>query len=168
LSWWNPYTDRRLEMRTRLSPGECRERLRGRLAGWLTWFPSEARPLKGRVTEAGFAIHRFRTGRHGFETEAQGRFEPDAAGTRVAVRFGLRLADRIFMGFWLLFVLGLWGIPGRGAEELPRWFPALMAAMMVLIYAAVRWSSRGDAEFLARLIRETLGASDAQAQAPID
>jgi hypothetical protein len=43
-----------------------------------------------------------------------------------------------------------------------------MAAMMVLIYAAVRWSSRGDAEFLARLIRETLGASDAQAQAPID
>ncbi len=178
MSWWNPYTERGIELRTRLSPAECHERLRGRVAGWLEWFPSVTRPLKGRVTEAGFAIHRFQFGRHGFETEARGRFEADASGTRISLRFGLKLADRIFTGFWFLFLIGLgatfllvpWSPIGRGSVEdaLFRWFPALMVGWLVLLYAAMRWSSRGDAEFLIRLIRETLGASEAQEQAPID
>lgn len=178
MSWWNPYTERGIELRTRLSPAECHERLRGRVAGWLEWFPSVTRPLKGRVTEAGFAIHRFQFGRHGFETEARGRFEADASGTRIGVRFGLKHVDVIFIGFWILLVFWMAWVfllaPGRppgspsGEEEFPRWLPALMVGVLALSYAGVRWYVRGDAEFLVRLIRETLGASEAQEQAPID
>jgi hypothetical protein len=130
------------------------------------------------VTDEGFAIHRFHFGRHGFETEARGRFQADAAGTRIAMRFGLKLADRIFIGVWFLFVFGVGGTflfgpgspsgPASGEDAFTRWFPVLMAGWLVLIYAALRWSSGGDAELLVRLIRETLAASEAQEQAPID
>ncbi len=178
MSWWNPYTEPGSEIRTRLSPGECHERLSGRVAGWFAWAPNETRPLKGRVTDAGFGIHRFRFGRHGFETEARGRFEADAAGTRIAVRFGLKRADVILIGFWSVILFGVGGIlllgpgrpsgPGSGEDAFLPWFLALMVGWIALLYAALRWSSRGDAAFLVRLIRETLGASEAQEQAPIE
>ena len=178
MSWWNPYADPRRELKTRLTPGECRERLKRRVAGWLAWLPSEERPVKGRVTAAGFAIHRFVFGRHGFETEARGRFEADAAGTRIPLRFGLKRLDLIYFVLFFLvillvggaFLLAPGGAPGprTGEDAFPAWLPALMVACLLLIYVAVRWHLRGDAESLTRLIRETLDASEAQEQAPIE
>jgi hypothetical protein len=170
LSWLNPYTEPRVELRSSLSPLECCERLKGRLARWLAWGPSPERPLKGRVTEAGFAINRVRLGRNGFETQARGRFEPDPMGTRIAVRFGLKPADVIFVVVWILLVSGVGTafLFAPGERDFPGWVPFLAVLWLGLLYVAIRWSCRGDAEFLVGLIRETLSASLAQEQAPIE
>ena len=171
MSWLNPYAEPRVELRSPLSPLECCERLKGRLARWLAWGPSPERPIRGRVTEAGFAIHRARHGRNGFETQARGRFEPDPMGTRIAVGFGLKPADVIFLVVWILLVSGAGTAfllaPGEG-DRFPGWAPFVAVAWLGLLYVAIRWSSRGDAEFLVALLRETLSARPAHDQAPIE
>jgi len=178
LSWWNPYADPARVLSTAISPAECRGRLGQRVAGWLALVPSEARPLKGRVTEAGCAVHRFEFGRHGFETEARGRFEPGTAGTRITLRFGLKRLDAIMLALLILFVLGVEAAfllePGRrpgpatGDDPFLVWLPFLVPAVLALMYLVQRWHVRGDAEFLVRLIRETLGASEAREPGAIE
>jgi hypothetical protein len=130
------------------------------------------------VTDAGFAIRRFEFARHGFETEARGRFEADAAGTRITVGFGFRRADLCFILLWILLaslaggilLLALGGRPAPGSMEgaFPVWMPALMVAVLTVVYAARRWSSRGDTAMLVRLLRGTLDANEAQEPVPIE
>jgi len=178
LSWWNPYADPARVLSTAISPAECRGRLGQRVAGWLALVPSQARPLKGRVTEAGCSVHRFEFGRHGFETEARGRFEPGTAGTRITLRFGLKRVDAVLLALLILFVLGvecalLLGPrsgpgPAAGEDPFQVWLPLLVPAVLALMYLVQRWHVRGDAEFLVRLIRDTLGAGEAPEQRPIE
>jgi hypothetical protein len=180
LSWWNPYTEPPRELRTKLTAAACRERLARRVAPWLAFGPSPERPLKGRVSASGFALYHFRAYRHGFETEARGRFEMDAVGTRVRVRFGFKLQDRIFFVFWIAFTIALAAFFGRltriaAGGHPPAWldaFPLALAVLMNLIlliaFLIVRRQSRGDPTFLAGLIREELEATSLEMGGPIE
>ena len=180
MSWWNPYTEPPRELRTRLTAAACRERLARRIAPWLEFWPSPERPLKGRVSVSGFALYHFRAYRHGFETEARGRFEMDAVGTRVRVRFGFKLQDRIFFVFWIAFTIGLSAFFGALARTAagrlqPAWldvFPFALAGLLNLIllvaFLIVRWQSRGDPTVLAGLLREELEATSLEMGGPIE
>ena len=179
MSWWNPYAEAPRELRTRLSAPECRERLARRVAPWLEFRPSPQRPLKGTVSAAGFALHRFHAYHHGFETEARGQFVMDPVGTRVRVRFGFKLWDRVFAVFWLAFSLGLsalFRVLARAAgsgdaawlRSFPIWLAVFLNAVLIVAFVIVRVQGRGDTEFLARLIRDELEATGMETGAPIE
>jgi len=175
LSWWNPSTVPALELSTLLSAADCRQRLARRLAPWYEFWPTEQRPLKGHVGAESFAVYRFRRYRHGFETEARGRFEMAAAGTRLRVRFGFKLYDRIFTVIWLAFTLGLAAVfallplhTAPAVRSFVVWEMIGLNVFMLVIFAIVRWINRNDDVFLVRLIESELRATPLPGGGPIE
>ena len=175
MSWWNPYAEPALELGTRLSAAECREKLARRVAPWYQLWPTEQRPLRGRVGPAGFRFHRFRGHRHGFETQARGRFEPDSTGTRVRVRFGLRFWDHAIFVLWpALTVVAAIRFQQAAAggtswvSRFPIGFAVVMNLFFIALFLSLRWSNRDDLAFLTSLIEDELKATPSPAGAPIE
>jgi hypothetical protein len=175
LSGWNPYAEPTLELGTSLSAADCRDRLARRVAPWYEPWPSEQRPLKGRVGPDAFAVYRFRSYRHGFETEARGRLGTGAAGTNIRVRFGFKLQDRVFFVVWLAFTFGMATavavLPShaRPAERwLALWYAGGLNAILLVVFLIVRRLNRDDLGFLIRLIEDELEATPLAGGGPIE
>jgi len=175
LNLWNPYAEPARDLDTKLSPAECRVRLGRRVAPWYEFWPTDERPLKGRVVADSFALYRFRRYRHGFESEARGRLELSAAGTRLRVRFGFKLQDRMFTVLWVAIMAAvaalLASLPLHGPPS-ERWFPlgfvVAINLFMVVIYPIVRWLNRDDVPFLMRLIEGELQATPVPGGGPLE
>jgi hypothetical protein len=101
-------------------------------------------------------------------TQASGRYEERAGDTRIRVRIGLSLYDRVF-AFVMLGVVALLTVTtlaaASSAPGQDRWlfgvFPALIFAF---VYVVVRAISLDDDKFLYQFLRHTLEADDVTGQ----
>jgi hypothetical protein len=94
----NSFALERHRLLTRLSPEECRERLRARLQGC---------PLAGSVDCQGFSVRRSLGSVTSFQTVATGRFVPTPAGTVVTVQVGVSKAVLALTGLWTLAAVAI-------------------------------------------------------------
>jgi hypothetical protein len=167
----NPFGIERHRLVTRLSPEECRARLGALLATqkdqWrILGGPPPGRPLLGTVTEGGFSVSRFTSGRQSFQTVARGRLVPTPHGTEVTIRLGVH---PIVLGFvavlTLLFLsvalVGLAGIAQGNANQAQARFLPVFLLMLVGPPAMVvlgRFMARHDGAFLLGVLRDALEA----------
>jgi hypothetical protein len=156
---------------TRLNPEECRDRLSLLLATqqgqWrLTGGPPPGRPLDGAVTEDGFTVARFSTGRQSFKTFASGRLVPTPHGTEVTIRLGvhpivlgfLAVLALLVLSFVLLSLVGIaLRTPNQPQERLNP-VPLMMLGVLAAMVAIGRYMARNDRAYLLSVLRETLDA----------
>ena len=125
---------------TRLSVEECRRRLQDKVGSAFLDF--DGRSVRGRVNERGFDL-RARGGYRQTHYHLRGRYQPDANGTRIALRWGMGDSDR-----WLVIPIGslLWmSAFARSALEMPmwpythqaRWYATMM--MLLIPLATLAW-----------------------------
>ena len=166
----NPFWQARLELQTRLSPEECAERLNAVNLNWMSprqWFSSQQeRPVRGTVSPRGFSVRwRHSSTRPGLLTEASARFETRDGVTAIPLRLGLSVGDRVLVLLWLavaLFLgmpLALLPSPGASVSFDQLWIIGWVG-LFVLLYLAIRTTSRDDDLRLRSLIMQALEAEE--------
>lgn len=162
---WNPFAiERRVVMRSALSPESCVQRLKAETGSIWNPFPAWSHEVRGRVTGKGFRIIRVnRWGRNSMATEAMGVWAPDGNGTRIEVSFavGQRWALGVwFAGMALFCAAWLLDPPEPGAGDPPagvlRLLPLIIIAVGLGGVAFGRWLARGDTPWLIDFLRRTL------------
>ena len=169
----DPFANEQVVLSTPLSASECSDRLRRSKVSLLapsSWFSLTAkRPVHGRVSADGFALkRRHPLTRASLITQASGRYEEGVGDTRIRVRIGLSVYDRVFtfvmLGVVVLLLLTTLGAASSAPGQ-DRWlfgvFPALIFAF---VYAVVRAISLDDDKFLYQFLRHTLEADDVTGQ----
>jgi hypothetical protein len=190
-SYLNPFSVQEAELRTRLSPEECVERLKPLLLPWYKrgtisgpfFSVSLAKPdhLAGVASREGFRVRLAvpeglpRGGSNSFQTEAVGRFIPTPEGTRIPIRFGL--IRWLALAYWPLVAVlsvictaaGAWMGSIFGLA-----YAIVVATIMLLCVPAgtigVLWwgrhLARGEADSLIALLCAALEAREAAQTEP--
>lgn len=169
--WLNPFwrSDRRLA--TRLSEGECYDRLvaHTQTQNWKSKFipPDPTRPVRGHMTSEGFSIVKHVSSVRAFQIWAFGSFISTPSGLRVHVRFALHPFVQLFQvlafGFMglLLTIVFIDGIVSGDMSKVSGAWPLLAVFGVVL---AVFWFghhiAEGEESFLLAFLMKTLNARD--------
>jgi len=167
----NPFWQVKQELLTGLSPEECATRLNAVRWNWLSprqWFAlHQERPVQGNVSPRGFSLRwRHAMTRPGLLTEASARFETQAGATRIRLRLGQSVLDRLLVLIWLAIAL-LAGVPlvmsnPAGAPDgFAEFWLIGWIGLFLVIYLFIRTVSRDDDVRLRRLILQVLEAEDA-------
>ena len=161
----NPFARELRELRTSLSPGSCRERLRAQVGSIWNPFAVWGHPLRGRVTERGFWVRKTILYRNSFQTEAHGRWFAEGNGTRIEVQLGVSRFVPAFLALWISILLVAWlalavSPGGSGGATRPEdvwvahWLPPLMILFGIALLGFGRWLARNESrdliEFLSR------------------
>lgn len=141
---------------TKLTPEECRERLAKELAPLWGLLGSAGRPLTGRASKRGFDVIRF-IAYHSFaQTHATGAFEEWAGVMRIHVRLGASPVAQVGMAVYTgaTTALGIFLL----LHSLP--VGLVLPVMGLMIYGALRWAARSEADYLVERLKEILEAFD--------
>jgi hypothetical protein len=162
----DPFANERVALSTRLSAGECGERLRRSKVSLLapsSWFSlSRDRPVHGRISADGFALkRRHPLTRETLITQASGRYEDRAGTTLIRVRIGVSLFDRVFMLILLVGLVTLTSTAAGPTSNQDTWtFGVFPILVFTFVFVVVRWMSLDDDVFLYRFLRSSLEADD--------
>jgi hypothetical protein len=169
----DPFANERVALSTRLSAGECGERLRRSKVSLLapsSWFSlSRDRPVHGRISADGFALkRRHPLTRETLITQASGRYEDRAGTTLIRVRIGVSLFDRVFMLILLVGLVTLTSTAAGPTSNQDTWtFGVFPILVFTFVFVVVRWMSLDDDVFLYRFLRSSLEAEDVTARDPL-
>lgn len=158
-----------LELSSPYTPSECIKLLRA--AADPEWKLFGSKPVLGSVWGNRFwGYWRIFYG-NSFRTFVFARFYPSGAGSRVAVRFGMSLFVRVFLGIWFgglaliggaaMIAVGLAYV--RGDARPGSWIfiivPSGMGAAGFALVRFGRWLGRNEQGRLTQFLRDTISAN---------
>jgi hypothetical protein len=162
-----------MKLRTKLFLADCRSRLGSNtdLGGMaLSWDSATPGSVLGEFRGPVFRLHTKKYYSNSFTPFFYGKLAEVDGGTVVEGEFRLHPFIRLFLLFWLAFLL-LFGAsaiivpaPQHPVSDIPRgWFYAGIALLAVVGVAFVqlgRWLARGEREVIHSFLKSTLEADD--------
>jgi len=164
---------RKMKLRTKLFLADCRTRLGSGtdLGGMaLSWGAATPSAVVGEFRGSAFRLHTKRYYGNSFTPFFYGKLAEVDGGTVVEGDFRLHPFIKLFLLFWLAFLLIFAAsaiiipAPQHPASNISRgWFYAGLALLVVLGVALVqlgRWLARGEQEVIHSFLKSTLEADD--------
>jgi hypothetical protein len=162
-----------MKLRTKLFLADCRKRLGSGtdLGGMaLSWESATPGTVLGEFRGRVFRLHTKKYYSNSFTPFFYGKLAEVDGGTVVEGEFRLHPFVRLFLLFWLAFLL-LFGAsaiivpaPQHPVSDIPRgWFYAGLALLAILGVAFVQlgqWLARGEREVIHSFLKNTLEADD--------